>query len=268
MESQLLELAKIRLDGDTQPRVAIDEQTVKQYAADMERGNVFPPIRVIFDGVAYWLVDGFHRYHAHRNLGRTEIAVEVSTGVLADAQWQSLTANHTHGLRRTNDDKRKAVRKALKMHPELSDHLLADHVGVSHHTIAKYRDLAKPAQTSQTPRVASSTGSVGQVAQLTGNRGHANQARTGKDGKKYHARRRAKPPVSRPAMTPIRGPSKPQEEKVYIGFSQNPAMGARAILELLGHDFTQQLHAELAALLAGTAGLASTLRGTPVDTAS
>ncbi|MEI8194330.1 MAG: hypothetical protein WCI73_00315 [Phycisphaerae bacterium] len=264
MDTQLLDLSTIRLDGDTQPRVAIDEHVVKEYADLLNRGETFPPIEVICDGAAYWLVDGFHRYHAHRKLERLQIQAVVTGGTLDDARWRSLTANKTHGLRRTNDDKRKAVRKALKMHPDYSDPMLADHVGVSQPTILKYRELM---DTEQKAQHAASKAPAASTA--SGYKFYNPNGRTGKDGRKYPGRRNsAKRAVSRPAMTPIRGPSKPQEEKVYIGFSQDPAMGARAILELLGHDFAQKLHTELVALLAGTAGLAPTLRGTPVDAAS
>jgi len=155
MNTQMLELDKIRIDGDTQPRVAINGNVVQQYAVDMERGAEFPPVQVMFDGVTYWLVDGFHRYHAHKKLAKVQIAVDITTGVQTDAQWESLTANKTHGLRRTNEDKIKAVLKALKLRPDHSDNAIAAHVGVSPMTVAKYREPAPSNQDSKNkPEVA------------------------------------------------------------------------------------------------------------------
>ena len=55
----------------------------------------------------------------------------VSAGSRQDAAWAACAANQTHGLRRTNADKRKAVTLALKRHPEMSDQAIADHCGVS-----------------------------------------------------------------------------------------------------------------------------------------
>lgn len=65
--SPVVDLDALRLDGGTQPRAAIDQDTVDSYAADMRVGHRFPPVQVYLDrdGV-YWLADGFHRVHAAR----------------------------------------------------------------------------------------------------------------------------------------------------------------------------------------------------------
>ncbi len=62
-------------------------------------------------------------------------------GTREDAQWASYSANKSHGLRRTNPDKQKAVKAALK-HPNgtaESDETIATHIGVSRQTVIKYR---------------------------------------------------------------------------------------------------------------------------------
>jgi len=103
-------------------------------AEAMRAGAKFPPIKVIFDGTTYWLIDGFHRVEAAHEAGLTEIAAEITPGTLEDAQWLCLAANQTHGLRRTNEDKRRAVMAALQ-HPRsagMSSNAIAKHVGVSH----------------------------------------------------------------------------------------------------------------------------------------
>ena len=220
-----------------------------------KRGCVFPPVRVIFDGVAYWLVDGFHRYHAQRNLGRNEIAVEVSTGVLADAQWQSLTANHTHGLRRTNDDKRKAVFKALKMKPDLSDNALAEHVGVATNTICKYRHITEEARKSRENQAITIKKPVVQIAQLT--------PRTGKDGKKYPRQRKPKPGISPQAKPILRGPSQPLEKKTHVAMPQDPESGAFALVSLFDRAYLEKLLVKLTAILAGEGGVPPVFQDLP-----
>ena len=113
MQTQELKLSQLRIDGGTQPRVAINEEAVTDYAERLRENVVLPPVVAFFDGIVYWLADGFHRYHAHRRAGREAIAVDVHDGGLREAILHSVGANTDHGLRRTNEDKRKAVETLL-----------------------------------------------------------------------------------------------------------------------------------------------------------
>jgi ParB-like chromosome segregation protein Spo0J len=113
MERKLIGIAVVRIDGDTQSREEINETLIAEYAANMEEGSVFPAILTFFDGVNYWLADGFHRYFAAKKLGRGSIESDVRSGTNRDAWLYSLGANSKHGARRTNSDKRKSVRRAL-----------------------------------------------------------------------------------------------------------------------------------------------------------
>ncbi|NLW84510.1 MAG: hypothetical protein GXY41_08950 [Phycisphaerae bacterium] len=113
MQTQDLPLSQLRIDGGTQPRVAINEEAVSDYAERLRESVVLPPVAAFFDGVVYWLADGFHRYHAHRRAGREAIAVDVHDGGLREAILYSVGANTEHGLRRTHEDKRKAVETLL-----------------------------------------------------------------------------------------------------------------------------------------------------------
>ena len=114
MERKLVGMAAIRIDGGTQSREKIDEAIVSEYADLIIEGTVFPAVRVYFDGVNHYLADGFHRYHAHRKAGLGSIEADVVNGTLREAILYSLSANHSHGLRRTNADKRKAVLTMLQ----------------------------------------------------------------------------------------------------------------------------------------------------------
>jgi len=143
-----LPIDSLSLIGDTQPRAEIDQDVVAEYAELMEAGAKFPPIVVFTDGATYWVADGFHRYWAIRRLKREKIDCEVHQGTVEDARWYSYSANQTHGLRRSNEDKRKAVLAALR-HPKgakLSDGKLAEHVGVSQPFVSKVRRESETTQ--------------------------------------------------------------------------------------------------------------------------
>jgi uncharacterized ParB-like nuclease family protein len=109
-----LNINNIIIDKGTQSRAAISEDTVSDYAEAMAAGDEFPPVITFFDGVDYYLADGFHRLHAVKRLGKTSIQADVRTGTLRDAILYSLGANRDHGLRRSNADKRKCVMTLLE----------------------------------------------------------------------------------------------------------------------------------------------------------
>ena len=112
---QNLNINAINIGGGTQCREVIDQPLVIQYLDSMKDGDVFPPVDTIFDGSTYWLVDGFHRYHAYKMLGLKVIDVNVKEGTLYDAQLAALEANSKHGKPLTNADKHKKVLMALSM---------------------------------------------------------------------------------------------------------------------------------------------------------
>jgi len=137
-----IKLDQIRIDGGTQPRAEIDNDIVTEYAQVLKDGGAFPPVVVFFDGVVNWLADGFHRFHAHRRAGVKEIEAEVKEGTLRDAVLYSVGANAVHGLRRTNEDKRKAVTTMLKDEKwgKESNNWIAKQCGVSLDLVNRMRD--------------------------------------------------------------------------------------------------------------------------------
>ena len=137
----MLELDQIRIDGGTQSRVELNQETVAEYAQAFTAGASFPPVVVFFDGANYWLADGFHRYFGARDAGESAIDAEIITGTQRDAVLYSLKANATHGLRRTNADKRKAVETLLKdaEWATWSDRKIAEVCGVSHELARQVR---------------------------------------------------------------------------------------------------------------------------------
>lgn len=137
--TSLLRLEDIRIDGGTQSRVNINEATVAEYAEALEAGDSMPPVYVFFDGTDHWLADGFHRYFANQRIGAAHIYAEVCNGTCRDAKLYAYGANRSHGLRRSNDDKRNAVLGMLTLAGDWSDSRIAKHVGVDHKTVAAHR---------------------------------------------------------------------------------------------------------------------------------
>jgi hypothetical protein len=105
----LIDIREIKINGGTQTRARLDKQVINEYAEALENGAEFPKIVIFNDGENYWLADGFHRYHAHIKAGMEAIDAEVKQGTRRDAILYSVGANSQHGLKRTNDDKRRAV---------------------------------------------------------------------------------------------------------------------------------------------------------------
>ena len=128
-------------DGGAQARIEINDGIVADYAADMASGAVFPPVVVYFDGADYWLADGFHRVRAASAIDRDEIETEVREGTARDAILHGVGANASHGLRRTQADKRRAIETLLR-DPEWanwSDRQIAKVAKVDHKTVGNFR---------------------------------------------------------------------------------------------------------------------------------
>lgn len=117
-KTQSLYLDKIDRDAGTQIRLKINQEVVEEYAECMKNGDRFPPITVFKckEGrrVFYTLADGFHRCLAAELNKQKTISCEILEGEERDALQYALKANSAHGLRRTNKDKRNAVKIALK----------------------------------------------------------------------------------------------------------------------------------------------------------
>lgn len=131
-------LTSIRINGGTQSRAAIDGAVVAEY---VENIDALPAVMLFHDGTDYWLADGFHRHRAHVEAGRTEIEAIVRQGSRRDAILYSVGANAAHGLRRSNDDKRRAVETLLAdaEWSAWSDRAIAKAAGVSNNFVGSVR---------------------------------------------------------------------------------------------------------------------------------
>ena len=104
----------IVIDLERHPRKEIYKETIQEYAKALSKGFMLPEIEVFFDGETYHLAEGYYRVEAHRLAGLDLIPANVKLGGRKEALIHALGANADHGLRRTNDDKKKAVKIALK----------------------------------------------------------------------------------------------------------------------------------------------------------
>jgi hypothetical protein len=141
-----IKLGAILADERAQPRV-ICEDLVAEYADDMRRRDKLPPPVVFQDiGNIYWLSDGFHRHRAAVALEWKTIECEVRQGGLRDAVLFSCGANAVHGMRRTNEDKRRAVGKLLADHEwgKWSDREIARRCHVNHELVGELRQELAP----------------------------------------------------------------------------------------------------------------------------
>lgn len=150
---ELQDVEALRLDGGTQPRVRTDQELVEAYAERMswseELDQVVDPEGVPFEPVVFfeddegslWLADGFHRVLAARKRAIAQIQARRVKGEQHEAFIYSLGANATHGKRRTNADKRRAVERALhdKTLRRYSDRRLAQLCKVSNRFVSGVR---------------------------------------------------------------------------------------------------------------------------------
>lgn len=140
-ETRPIQLDRIVADVNAQPRVSLLTDKIGEYVEDMQRGDEFPPLVVFQEGSTYWLADGFHRYYAAQTAQLSSFACLVQRGGLREAILYSCGANAAHGLRRSIQDKRRAIAKLLddEEWSKWSDYEIAKQCSVSHEFVRKAR---------------------------------------------------------------------------------------------------------------------------------
>jgi hypothetical protein len=154
----------IRIDGGTQIRVGpLDEDVVAEYAENIES---LPPIDVFVDDAGVrWLADGFYRYAAHKLAGKASIQANQSRGSQRYALLHAVKANHQHGKRRSNADKRNAVMTMLgdAEWGKWIDTKIAAACAVTHQFVAKLRSEIDLANIKANDRNAANTSKAAHV---------------------------------------------------------------------------------------------------------
>lgn len=122
---------------DLYPRLETNPVTVQQYAADL---TVLPPVIV---NQRNELLDGWHRWTAHKKNGEAEIAVEVrQTTSDAECLEIAIEANAKHGLQLSQEDKRNMARTIYHVTPakerDAKKKHLAEILSVSERTVREW----------------------------------------------------------------------------------------------------------------------------------
>ena len=146
--NKVMNIGALVLDEKLQSRIEIDEAAVSDYSENIKAGDEFPPVLVYFDGINYYLTDGYHRYHAHKRADKVSILCSVVNGTFRDAVLHATGVNAKHGMRRTHADKRKAVMTLLDDFEwsDWSNAEIARQCGVSPTFVANLRDSGGPAE--------------------------------------------------------------------------------------------------------------------------
>ncbi len=182
MTTELVPIETIRVDGSTQLRAAMSADLIASLAEAIEREEVIPPV-VLFEDTndLKWPGDGLHRIAAYRKVGKKFVPAEVHKGTKRDAVLFAAGANAAHdtaGLRRTREDKVKAVETLLKDKEwgSASTSWLAEKCNVSQGLVERLR-----------------RGTGSHSGTSTGQEPPESTKRTGQDGKKYGASKRDAP---------------------------------------------------------------------------
>src|SRR5437879_4495602 len=141
----VLNIDTVTISKDLQQRTSMDEDILQEYTEvwktwpSPSTPPPFPPVHVVSDGKSYWLYDGYYRIESAKRAGKLKIEAQVTPGDRRLAILLSCGANATHGLRRTNEDKRRAVGRLLadKEWRQWSDHEIAKRCGVSQPFVGK-----------------------------------------------------------------------------------------------------------------------------------
>lgn len=183
-------ISAIELNPARQPRVEINKSHVSDMKEHLAAGGELPAIEVYSaNGKApYFISDGFHRLEANVLAGYKEIFADVKTGTAFDAFRASLGKNDSHGLKRTNADKRRAITLALEDERlrELSDRAIAEICGVSHVAVFEIRKQVAPPESSEVLTVNTSND---ENEPDSPKEDEKPQTRKGRDGKNHPAKK-------------------------------------------------------------------------------
>lgn len=141
MKIQSIPLSKIVLDPSLQARVQLDMETIREYAERIHEGDAFPSVDVMDVDGTFYLVDGWHRYHAYQAEGCEEIDASIVTGTFSDAVLAAAKSNKANSLKRTSADKRRAVSLLLAdgTWKAKSSNWIASELGVSVDLVCRMR---------------------------------------------------------------------------------------------------------------------------------
>jgi uncharacterized ParB-like nuclease family protein len=224
--NKVMNIGALVMDERLQSRTEINENTVSEYAEAITAGADFPPVLVYFDGISYYLTDGYHRLLAHKRAEKVSIFCNVVQGTLRDAIFHSTGVNADHGMRRTYADKRKAVMTLLDDFEweGMANGQIAKHCHVSPSFVSDLRKgIGK--DTSDTVKYKTSTGKV-------------------MEKKKAPGRAPKEPELKGPEITPVQDDQ--NQEAIDMLLAENEELKARvAVVAMEGTPEEKQAATEL-----------------------
>jgi predicted XRE-type DNA-binding protein len=137
-------LADVKYREDLYPRIKADPAVIQRYAADLD---VLPPIEVNQHNE---LIDGFHRWTAHRKAEAETIAVTV-TETASDVELLALACerNAKHGLQLNDRDKASMAVRLFHAGAGLDEASIAQALSVSARMVRGYLSDVKAALRKQ-----------------------------------------------------------------------------------------------------------------------
>ena len=108
-----IQVSSVVFRQDLYPRIETNPTVVQKYAEDLD---ILPPIEV---NQRRELIDGWHRWTAHKKRGAETIrAIVTTTNSDAELLELAITRNATHGLQLSQADKRDMARRIYNSTPE------------------------------------------------------------------------------------------------------------------------------------------------------
>lgn len=118
----------------------LNEEHVARMCDSIREGRELPPLLAVrTDAGRFILYDGWHRLAAYDRETVDEFHVHARPGDMALARLLACGANIDHGLPLSREAIKAQAMLAIERGRDMSDRELAQLVGVSHPTIAKYR---------------------------------------------------------------------------------------------------------------------------------
>jgi len=134
-----LKLGDIKLNKELTPREGVNKSAVGTYENCFKQ---LPPVDVFWiegkDG--WWLVDGWHRYEAAKNLGKEEIEANEHQGTFDVAKEFSFDSNLKHGQSLSSNERKEAAKLKLIRHTQRSDNWIGEDCGISKNTVRVIRE--------------------------------------------------------------------------------------------------------------------------------